>query len=83
MTSDWVGYAAAVFTTGAFVPQALHTVRTRDTRGLSLWMYLTFTIGVALWLMYGLELRAWPVVIANFITMLLALLILMLKVRHG
>lgn len=83
MTSDWLGYAAAAFTTGAFVPQALHTVRSRDTRGISLWMYLTFTLGVACWLVYGVTLGSRPIVIANLITLLLALTILRLKIRHG
>ncbi len=83
MTSDWLGFAAAAFTTGAFVPQALHTVRSRDTRGISLWMYLTFTVGVTCWLMYGLALGSRPIVIANLITLLLALTILTLKIRHG
>ena len=51
---DWIGYAAATLTTASFLPQAVLTLRTRDTRGISLAMYSAFTAGVALWLLYGL-----------------------------
>ena len=48
--SDWVGYAAATLTTASFVPQALHTFRTKDVRGISLSMYSAFVVGILLWL---------------------------------
>lgn len=83
MTGEWLGYAAALLTTSSFVPQAVRTVRTRDTRGISLWMYVLFTVGVACWLGYGLVLGAWPVVVANAVTLALSLVILALKLRHG
>ena len=78
-TQDWIGYAAAVLTTGSFVPQALLTLRTRDTRGISLAMYSAFTAGVALWLLYGIALGEWPIVVANAITLALAGTILLTK----
>lgn len=81
--SDLIGYAAASLTTLSFLPQALHTFRTRDVSGISLGMYATFTTGVALWLVYGLQLGAWPIVAANAITLLLALAILVMKLRYG
>jgi MtN3 and saliva related transmembrane protein len=77
------GTLAAVLTTSAFVPQVLHTLRTRDTRGISLAMYVTFTSGVAAWTVYGVLSRQWPVIIANAITLLLASAVLALKVRNG
>ena len=80
---DWIGYLAASLTTLSFVPQALHTFRTRDVRGLSLGVYSVFTLGVALWLAYGLALRAWPIVGANAITLCLAAAILAMKLRYG
>lgn len=80
--SDLVGYAAACLTTFSFLPQALHTFRTRDVSGISLGMYSMFTTGVALWLAYGLAARAWPVVAANAITLALALVILVMKLRY-
>jgi MtN3 and saliva related transmembrane protein len=83
MTSmESIGYLAALLTTVSFVPQAWHTFRTRDVSGISLGMYTVFAIGVALWLVYGLMLGAWPIVIANGITLALALIILAMKLRY-
>ena len=81
--SEIVGYAAAFLTTCSFVPQAWLTFRTRDVKGISLGMYSVFVVGVALWLVYGLMLRAWPVVIANAVTLTLACAILAMKLRYG
>ncbi len=81
--ADWIGYAAAALTTAAFVPQAWLSWRSRDLSGVSLGMYGVFTLGVALWLLYGLLLGAWPIVWANAITLGLALFIVLLKLRHG
>lgn len=79
--SELVGSAAAVLTTASFVPQVWHTWRTRDVRGISLGMYVAFAIGVFLWLLYGLLLDAWPIVVANAITLALAIAILAMKLR--
>ena len=79
--SELIGYAAAALTTCSFVPQAWLTFKTRDVRGISLGMYGVFTLGVALWLVYGLIVAAWPVVAANAITLVLALFILGMKLR--
>ena len=80
---DFIGYFAASLTTFSFLPQALHTFRTRDVSGISLGMYSTFTLGIAMWLAYGLMIQAWPVVAANAITLLLASAILIMKLRYG
>ena len=80
--TDLVGGLAAVLTTVSFVPQAWHTFRTRDVSGISLGMYSVFACGVALWLLYGLLLGAWPIVVANGITLALALAILGMKLRY-
>jgi MtN3 and saliva related transmembrane protein len=81
--NDFIGYLAASLTTLSFVPQAWHTFRTRDVSGISLGMYSVFTLGVALWLVYGLRVDAWPVVVANAITLVLAAAILVMKLRFG
>ena len=81
--TDWLGYAAATLTTVSFVPQAWLTFRTRDVSGVSLGMYSCFTLGVALWLGYGLALQAWPIVAANVVTLGLAASILVMKLRGG
>ena len=80
--TDWVGSAAAFLTTFSFVPQAWHTFKTKDVTGISLGMYSVFTSGVALWLVYGLMLQAWPVVAANAVTLALASMILLMKLRY-
>ncbi len=79
---ELVGYLAASLTTLSFVPQALHTFRTKDVRGISLGMYSVFTVGIAMWLLYGLLIQAWPVVVANVITLALAAAILAMKLRY-
>ncbi len=83
MNLEWVGYVAATLTTIAFVPQAIKTLRSRDTSGISLGMYATFTVGIACWLVYGIVLESWPMIISNIITFGLAVVILSLKLRHG
>lgn len=75
--TQWLGYLAATLTTGSFVPQALHTFRSNDLAGISLGMYGAFTLGVALWLLYGLALGEWPIIIANLVTLALAFTILL------
>ena len=86
MTTLWIdaiGSIAAILTTVSFLPQAWHSFKTRDVSGISLSMYSVFTAGVALWLLYGVLLQSWPLVIANSITLLLAIAILWMKLRFG
>jgi len=79
---DPIGYLAAALTTVAFIPQVLHTWRLRSTDGISLGMYVTFTIGVVLWLLYGVLLGAWPIIIANTVTLALTTSVLVLAIRY-
>lgn len=84
MTSaDWIGSAAATLTTTAFIPQAWQVWRTRHTADISLGMYALFTLGVALWLSYGILLSSWPIILANSITLLLAGAVLVMKLKFG
>lgn len=80
---DLVGYTAACLTTIAFVPQAWKTWTTRSAAGVSLRMYSIFTLGVLLWLGYGVLLGAWPIIVANTVTLVLALFILAMRIRLG
>ena len=80
--AEIIGYFSAILTTASFVPQAWHTFKTRDVAGISLTMYSAFTAGVTGWLVYGLLLNAWPIVIANVITVALASTILVMKLRY-
>lgn len=81
--SELIGYAAASLTTAAFIPQAWLTWRSRRVDGVSLGMYSIFTLGVALWLTYGVLIGAWPIIAANAMTLLLAVFILSMKIRYG
>ena len=83
MSLGWMGYAAATCTTLSFIPQAVKTIRSRDTSGISLWMYVVFTFGIACWFGYGLFLQSWPMIVSNAITFLLSSTILGLKLKHG
>lgn len=82
MIADWIGSSAAVSTTVSFAPQVIKTLRTGNTRGISLGMYAMFCAGVALWCLYGLLIEAWPVVIANTLTFVLASIVLWHKLRE-
>ena len=77
-----IGFAAACLTTVSFVPQAWHTFRTKDVSGISLSPCARFTIGVFLWLAYGLLTDALPIVVANAVTLALATAILLMKLRY-
>lgn len=77
----WLGVVAGTLTTAAFVPQVVKTWRTRSTEDISLGMFAIFAMGVLLWLGYGLYLRAWPIVIANGVTLVLAGAMVVFKLR--
>ncbi|MGJ8559269.1 MAG: SemiSWEET transporter [Litorimonas sp.] len=79
---DILGYIAASLTTLSFLPQAIASVRSGRTDGLSLPMYAMFSAGVALWLAYGLAVQSWPVILANLVTLGFALVILALIIRN-
>jgi MtN3 and saliva related transmembrane protein len=78
-----VSGVAATLTTAAFVPQALHILRHKETRGISLFMYVSFAAGVALWLLFGVIIGNWPIIISNAITLVLALGIVAMKLKYG
>ena len=83
MSMEWTGYVAATLTTVAFIPQAVKTIRTRDTHSISLGMYVVFTIGIMFWFGYGIVLGSWPMIVSNAITFVLSATILAMKLRHG
>lgn len=83
MSTQILGFVAAACTTLSFLPQALQTLKTKDTSGISLPMYAMFTVGVLLWLIYGVMIADYPLIIANSVGLGLAGCILMLKLKHG
>jgi MtN3 and saliva related transmembrane protein len=78
-----VSAAAATLTTAAFVPQALHIIRHKETKAISLFMYVSFAVGVALWLSFGCLIGNWPIIVSNAITLGLALAIIAMKLKYG
>ena len=80
LSSELVGYLAAGLTTVSFFPQAIKTLRSGDTKSISLGMYCLFTSGVALWSLYGLLVKDGPVLVANLITLLPAAVVLQRKI---
>ena len=79
----YFGYIAAFLTTASFIPQAIKTIRTHDTDGISVLMYLGFVTGVFFWLVYGILLADIAIIVANFLTFLLALPILAIAARNA
>ena len=77
-----IGYLAAFGTTASFLPQAIKTIQTRDTSGISLPMYILFTVGTLLWLIYGIMSPSLPVAVANAITLIFATTILVYKIKY-
>lgn len=82
LSPDLIGTIAASLTTLSFLPQAILVLRTGETRGISLGMYSAFTLGVALWVLYGIKLGAVPIIIANAITFCLAMSILTIVMKN-
>jgi MtN3 and saliva related transmembrane protein len=80
---ELVGGVAATLTTLCWLPQTLRAIRSRDTASLSLWTFSVFTTGLALWLIYGLLIGSWPVIVANIFTLALNGAIVVQKLRHG
>jgi MtN3 and saliva related transmembrane protein len=79
---DVIGYVAATCTTLSFLPQLFRVVRLKSARDISLGMFLIFSLGTALWLTYGLLSHSKPVTVANAVTFLLSISILVLKLRY-
>ena len=78
-----IGLAAGTLTTCAFLPQAIKIMRDKETKGISLVMYLMFCAGISLWLTYGILIRDLPVIAANGVTLVIAIIIVGLKIRYG
>jgi MtN3 and saliva related transmembrane protein len=82
---NWItvaGLVAAFFTTTSFFPQAIQTIRTKDTSSISLSMYIMFTFGTLMWFIFGLASNNLPVSLANGITLILASIILFFKIKQ-
>lgn len=79
---QYIGPLAAVLATISFIPQLISVVKTKDTSSISLGMYLLFVTGVFLWVIHGIYIKDWPVIIANGITFMLSSIILVYKIKY-
>ncbi|WP_439131809.1 SemiSWEET transporter [Polaribacter sp.] len=77
-----LGFLAAILTTIAFFPQVIKVYKTKETKSISLSMYIVFSIGILLWLIYGLYLHSLPMIFANAITLISSIYILLMKIKH-
>ena len=77
-----IGFMAATITTVGFVPQTIKAIKTKQTKDISLWMYIILAIGILLWLTYGIFNHDWPIILANSITFVLVIPVLVLKIKY-
>jgi len=80
---DWLGLLAGTLTTVAFVPQVLKIWLTRSADDVSYLMFGIFSVGIVLWLAYGIALGALPIIVANVVTLVLSIMVIALKVRYS
>jgi MtN3 and saliva related transmembrane protein len=78
----YIGFFAAFCTTIAFLPQAIKVYKSKSTKDISLYMFLIFTIGVFSWLIYGIIISDLPIILANAVTLILSLFILIYKIKY-
>lgn len=76
-----IGYLAAVCTTAAFVPQAIKVYKTNHTKDISIGMFLLMNVGLMFWTIYGIMILSYPIIIANFVTIIFAIYILSMKIK--
>lgn len=82
-TTELFGYLAATLTTDSFILQVVQVWRSKHTKDISLGMYSIFTVGIGVWLIYGILLGSTPIIIANCITLVLAGSVLAMKLKYG
>jgi MtN3 and saliva related transmembrane protein len=83
MDPEIIGIIAAIFTTAAYIPQFIKVFREKNTKSLSLGMYIMITCGISMWLLYGIMIESFSLILANTITLILSAGILFMKIRHG
>lgn len=77
-----LGFVAAILTTGAYVPQVYKTWKLKSTKDISFSMYVVMLTGVVLWLIYGISLNSLPIILANIVTAILLLFVIVLKFKY-
>ena len=79
---ELLGYLAAILTTISFFPQVVKIYKTKETKSISLYMYIVLIIGILLWLIYGVYLKSMPMILANAVTLVLLIYILIMKIKY-
>ena len=79
---ELLGYLAAILTTISFFPQVVKIYKTKETKSISLSMYIVLIIGILLWLIYGVYLKSMPIILANAVTLVLLIYILIMKIKY-
>jgi MtN3 and saliva related transmembrane protein len=77
-----VGFMAATISTAGFLPQTIKTVKSKQAKDVSLWMYIILAVGVTLWFIYGIYKHDWPIILANGITITFVIPVLWIKIRY-
>lgn len=83
MNPEIIGAIAAILTTAAYIPQSIKVLREKNTKSISLCMYLMMIGGITMWFIYGLMIDSASLIFANAVTLVLAVIILVMKIRHG
>lgn len=78
-----VGLCAAICTTTSFLPQAIKTIKTKNTKDIALSMYVLMFVGILLWLTYGILIKDLPIILANVASSILSGIVLVMKLKHG
>jgi MtN3 and saliva related transmembrane protein len=81
--SEMIGIIAGIATTGSFIPQAYKVFKTKRTHDLSTGMFILLISGIIMWIIYGLLYKALPIIAANSVTLVLAIYIFVMKIKHG
>ena len=82
MSIEWIGFLAAILTTGAYIPQVIKIWKIKTADGVSLSMYWVMLTGVSLWGIYGILIESYPIILANVITLILLVTIIIFKLKH-
>ena len=82
MSIEWIGFLAAILTTGAYIPQAYKIWKTKNADGVSLTMYLVMLTGVSLWGIYGILIESYPIILANLVSFILLSTIILFKLKQ-
>lgn len=80
--STLIGLIACFLTTGAFLPQIIKTIKIKDTKSISISMYLIYSLGIIIWLLYGFMVNDMIIIIGNIFSLIFGLIMLVMKIKY-